>query len=181
MSKRSEYWWYQNLYTPLEIKKINKSIKSSILEEKGSPAEHVVKTSDVKLFKLGNVPLLERFVLSALSANQQNFGYNLYPPQSELRLNYITYNKGNRYDWHMDSNFYHPVSDIKLTCLLNISEKTFEGGEFLLTTGLSKEIKEIIQPGSAIIFPSFFMHKVNPVIKGERTMVSLWLEGPKFQ
>ena len=71
-----------------------------------------------------------RFVLSALSANQQNFGYNLYPPQSELRLNYITYNKGNRYDWHMDSNFYHPVSDIKLTCLLNISEKTFEGGEF---------------------------------------------------
>ena len=48
-------------------------------------------------------------------------------------------------------------------------------------TGLSKEIKEIIQPGSAIIFPSFFMHKVNPVIKGERTMVSLWLEGPKFQ
>ena len=105
MSKRSEYWWYQNLYTPLEIKKINKSIKSSILEEKGSPAEHVVKTSDVKLFKLGNVPLLERFVLSALSANQQNFGYNLYPPQSELRLNYITYNKGNRYDWHMDSNF----------------------------------------------------------------------------
>ena len=73
------------------------------------------------------------------------------------------------------------MSDIKLTCLLNISEKTFEGGEFLLTTGLSKEIKEIIQPGSAIIFPSFFMHKVNPVTKGERTMVSLWLEGPKFQ
>ena len=67
MSKRSEYWWYQNLYTPLEIKKINKSIKSSILEEKGSPAEHVVKTSDVKLFKLGNVPLLERFVLSPLA------------------------------------------------------------------------------------------------------------------
>ena len=30
----------------------------------------------------------------------------------------------------------------KLTCLLNISEKTFEGGEFLLTTGLSKEIKD---------------------------------------
>jgi len=35
--------------------------------------------------------------------------------------------------------------------------------------------------GTALIFPSFIVHKVNPVTKGTRHSLVAWIEGPKWR
>jgi len=35
--------------------------------------------------------------------------------------------------------------------------------------------------GKLLIFPSWFLHKVTPVTKGERISLSTWIKGPKFK
>jgi PKHD-type hydroxylase len=42
-------------------------------------------------------------------------------------------------------------------------------------------VPEIKKSGNMIIFPSFFLHKVTPVIKGDRKTLTAWIAGPKFQ
>jgi len=182
--QRHAFWYYKNLFSAQEIKQINHQVRRNTLEKlKDDPAIGITKTAAVKIFRLGDVPLLKRFVEASMDSNQENFGFNLYPPQNSLCLNYNVYNSDRRgeYDWHFDSHLQNPASDIKLTCLLNLSEKPFEGGQFWLALSSPQEIIELSQPGSALIFPAFVMHKVVPVTKGERITVALWLNGPKFQ
>jgi len=72
------------------------------------------------------------------------------------------------------------VRDIKLTCLLNLSEEKYEGGDLFLFK--DKEVKvEKFVPGSAVVFPSFINHKVNKIISGSRSTLSIWMWGPKFR
>ena len=35
--------------------------------------------------------------------------------------------------------------------------------------------------GTLIMFPSYMLHEVKPVTKGERITLTYWMVGPKFQ
>ena len=95
-------------------------------------------------------------------------------------LNYNLYNKDEEYTWHIDADFKSTIRDIKLTCLLNLSEEKYEGGDLFLFR--DKEIKvEKFDPGCAVIFPSFLSHKVSKIISGKRATLAIWMWGPKFR
>ena len=72
----------------------------------------------------------------------------------------------------------NPASDQKLTCLLNLSEKPYEGGDFYLTFD-NKKIK--FKSGEALIFNSLIAHKVSPITKGERITLTYWGIGPVWR
>ena len=181
--KKNICWFFKNVYSSDEINNINKLVDKNYFIGPNTAAKGVTKTSVVKTFELGKISILDRFLLCCLDANKFNFGYNLYIPQSNLNAHHLTYDEKfkSEYDWHLDLMFDHPATDLKLTCILNVSDEPFEGGSLWLASGEPIEVKEIIEPGSAIIFPSFIMHKVDPVIKGKRKVIALWLTGPKFQ
>ena len=67
---------------------------------------------------------------------------------------------------------------MKLTCLLNLSEETYEGGEFCL---LSSNNSQEFTSGMGLIFNSLIAHKVTPVTKGERITLTYWAEGPSWK
>ena len=113
--------------------------------------------------------------------NNLNFGFDLHQLTSQKILNYNTYTEGEEYSWHIDASSKSPVSDIKLTCLLNLSEEKYEGGELILFKGEEVLCKEFNEPGSAVVFPSFTNHKVNKLISGTRSTLALWMSGPKFR
>ena len=46
-------------------------------------------------------------------------------------MNYNIYGKNGKYGWHIDAST-NLLSDMKLTCLLNLSEEPYEGGEFCM-------------------------------------------------
>ena len=62
--------------------------------------------------------------------NREHFGYNLYPKEDMSGCLFNVYcekNKGG-YGWHYDESS-NPCSDIKLTTIINLSDKKYEGGQ----------------------------------------------------
>ena len=70
------------------------------------------------------------------------------------------------------------VSDIKLTCLLNLSEETYEGGEFHT---INVGGKHDFAPGMGLIMNPLIAHQVTPVTKGERITLTYWAGGPAWR
>jgi hypothetical protein len=180
-----DYWFHQNFFSLKEIKKINKTI----LENKDPnqidfPAEHITKINEVticKYFYLKNIFCKFRNYIEFI--NNTYFGYDIFNEQDNDNIHYNVYDfkKQSRYDYHTDGTFPKEIFDMKLTCLINTSEKPYEGGKFYINKGKEINIKEFDSPGSIIIFPSIFLHKISPVTKGIRSSVTYWIHGPKWR
>ena len=96
---------------------------------------------------------------------------------------YAEYGKDGFYNWHMDSNVemanMPTVRKISMTLLLN-DPKEFKGGELEMYGGdrlNSQSNKFKLKRGYAIFFASFFLHRVNPVTKGNRKSLVMWFSG----
>jgi hypothetical protein len=181
--REATYSFAKALFNLNQIKEINSVIKKNFITNlKDAPAISAKKTSDVKFVMLGP---LQRYILPFIdyvhSANVASFGFDLHQLTSQKILNYNSYEKNSEYTWHIDATSKSPISDIKLTCLLNLSENQYEGGELKLFKGGEVACKEFDEPGSAVVFPSFTNHKVSTVISGNRNTLAIWMSGPKFR
>jgi len=73
------------------------------------------------------------------------------------------------------------VRKISMTLLLS-DPSDFSGGELVLFNGgklddANEGAKFELKRGHAIFFASFLLHKVNPVIKGNRKSLVMWFGG----
>ena len=184
--QRYLYWRFKDLYTPKEIKVLNKKIQQNLLELKDHAATNVVKTAQVSIFDPSKIKELDRIFECIYKANRNNFGFYLYDSinDKQLPLNYNVYDSKSKgeYKYHTDADYEHPLSDIKLTSILNLSLNSYTGGKFYINPfGEEMILPEIYTPGNMIIFPSWFFHKVTPVTKGKRISITIWSKGPKFR
>lgn len=184
MYKRYIYWWFKNLFSIDEIKKLSKKIRNNIVN-KNDNASSSIKTAKVLAINPSPIKELDKFFKSIYDSNKDNFGFNLYDFSTEKQnhMNYNIYNSKHKaeYQYHTDGTYDHQASDIKLTAILNLSLKKYEGGDFYINPFGQEEIVDCIKtPGNLLIFPSYFLHKVTPVTKGERITLSTWIRGPKF-
>ena len=113
--------------------------------------------------------------------NNNYFGFDTV--QLSEQGQYAEYHKGGFYNWHMDSNVemasMPTVRKISMTLLLN-DPKDFEGGDFEIFCGEtldSEKNKYKLKQGHAIFFASFLLHRVMPVIKGNRKSLVMWFGG----
>jgi len=181
--REATYSYIKNLFNIEQIKEININIKKNLnVNAVDAPAISAKKTSDVKFLKLGAIERhIFPFIDYCQTANISSFGFDLHQLTSQKILNYNSYEKGSEYTWHIDATPKSPIKDIKLTCILNLSEEKYEGGELILFKGEEVLCKEFNEPGSAVVFPSFTNHKVNKLISGTRNTLALWMSGPKFR
>lgn len=79
------------------------------------------------------------------------------------------------YGSHMDNIYIGNVrTDLSFTIFLN-DPKTYEGGELIVETEIGeKAIK--LPAGSIVIYPSTKLHRVSPVISGERLVIVSWVQ-----
>ena len=103
--------------------------------------------------------------------------------QLSEQAQYAEYSKGGFYNWHMDSNTemaaMPTVRKISMTLLLNDS-KDYEGGDLEIFCGEtldSEKNKFKLKQGYAVFFASFLLHRVVPVIKGNRKSLVMWFGG----
>jgi PKHD-type hydroxylase len=170
-----------HLFDYEHIKKINVAIQKNLIEAKDKQDQTAIKTSQVKFLHLNSIQnLIMPFLDFIFTANVNYYGFDLFQLTGSKILNYNTYNINEEYTWHIDSTPDSVVKDIKLTCLLNCSEKDYQGGEFNLFSGKEVVVKNF-KPGSAIVFPSFVNHKVDKIISGSRATLAIWMNGPKFR
>ena len=161
-----------------EIRELSYQIKDNILKD--NPATNKNSSYFAIRTKMFDGKL-DRFFDCVEEANYGSFGVELFSkiPSS---LNFNTYDVGQYYGCHKDSNPLGSASDIKLTAILNLSEQKFTGGEFVLFFGNREiEISELANTGSLIVFPSFFYHEVKPVTNGQRISISAWFLGPNWK
>ena len=117
--------------------------------------------------------------------NNNYFGFDTV--QLSEQGQYAEYSKDGFYNWHMDSNTemaaMPTVRKISMTLLLN-DPKDFEGGELELFCGEtldSEKNKFKIKQGYAVFFASFLLHRVMPVIKGNRKSLVMWFGGSSLR
>ena len=100
-------------------------------------------------------------------------------PKSIHSLLFSRYDVGMSYDTHVDNALMSSTSglcrsDVSFTLFLN-SPQDYEGGE-LVIEGVQSEQSYKLEAGSAIVYPSTTLHRVNPVTKGKRLVAVGWVQ-----
>jgi predicted 2-oxoglutarate/Fe(II)-dependent dioxygenase YbiX len=96
------------------------------------------------------------------------------------QLEVIRYTKGGKYDLHQDFISNYKDDFIYKLTILGFLNKDFVGGEFYLLTNRDKFYVDYA-PGDVIVFPTFTMHCVEPVIVGNRYSVVTWYGGKPWR
>ena len=165
-------------FTHEQVKEINKIIKKNIYKKEER------RQSAAAAYKIGEffhvpcnplVGLIHPWLEQCQRTNQEIFGYDIFWDFHLDILNYNVYGTEGEYGWHIDADTIVFRQDMKLTCLLNLSEEPYEGGKFHMITQ-NKEI--IFESGMGIILNSLIAHKTTPVTKGERMTLTYWGLGP---
>ena len=177
------YLSFLNVYDKNAIKEINILVKKNMKSAEGfdPAAENVVKTSKVFILKWGSIYLeLAQLENCIRIANRKIFAYDIFPFDAGTILHYNVYDVEGEYQWHQDLMRIEDPTDMKLTMIVNLSEKPYKGGELMLRINVTDEVIDF-PPGSIVVFTSSLSHKVTPVTEGERTSLTTWVEGPKFR
>lgn len=182
---KNTWWYYENFFNLKTVKEINKIAKQK--KDKSaidSRAKEVSKVCDVTVFNYGYA----KHILDPLNEyidyiNQEEFGFDLYPMTPYQTLNHNTYKADNKghYDYHIDGETHDKINTSKITCLINLSEKSYEGGDFYIFHGGDTKVEQLNTSGSIVMFPSFLNHRVSSVTKGERISLAIWRKGPHWK
>lgn len=169
-----------------EIDKFFNLIKDVKLEEgMTGPNQNQGKLNDsVRRSKLYWIPrnkefywLYKKIVDLMIDTNKTMWKFEI--TGVDILMQYTEYDESYRgyYDWHTDIGNTNN-SKRKLSASIQLSDiNDYEGGDLKFFNKV-KANKEI---GSMTIFPSYLLHKVEPVTKGKRKCLILWLTGPPFK
>ena len=167
-------------FTHEQVKEINKEIRKNIFQKEPLDAA----ASAIKVGSFFHIPclslteLLHPWLKQCQVINKKVFGYDIFWNFHLESFNYNVYVESGEYNWHTDVTK-NKVRDIKLTCLLNLSEETYEGGEFRTIGKPNENIK--FTSGMGLIINPLIAHKVTPVTKGERITLTYWGIGPSWR
>lgn len=94
-------------------------------------------------------------------------------------LQFTQYGPGEHFDWHMDIG-HDETSLRKLSVTILLSDPIdFSGGNLEFAT--AQIGPQARQRGAATFFPSYLLHRVSPVERGERCSLVAWAAGEPFR
>ena len=114
------------------------------------------------------------------SVNESNYKFDI-DIVTDL-IHYVVYpTNGGHLDWHMDIGS-HSVNKRKLAVVVTLSNRDeYTGGEFELLLGGEEAIRPELNRGDVIIFPTYLLHRVKPIINGTRKVIVFWVGGRPFR
>lgn len=196
----NKYVWWKNVFNFRELNEIErycnelelrKGVIFSEREKENFDVSTEYRNSEVNFFHRNEETfwIFDRFNETIDKINKEYFQFDLYGYES---IQYTTYDGSEKghYDWHMDSFIDGEIprdmggSDTrKLTVVMLLNDRNnFTGGEFQLNMGKEINAETInFERGMLIVFPSFLIHRVTPVLSGIRKSMVIWVEGPKFR
>lgn len=95
-------------------------------------------------------------------------------------LSIVRYDKGGKYDFHMDNQM-SPIEDRKIAVVLALNSDFKGGGTEWLWPYPSKPSYLPPSTGSIVMFPSVLLHRGIPVQSGTRWIVVTWALGPPWR
>ena len=125
--------------------------------------------------------VMDRMIGVVAEANRDSFGFDLTDFAESPQVARYTAQREGHFDWHSDIGAGPLAAKRKLTVVVQLSDPaTYQGGTLeLRPDSTSREVPR--RQGSAILFPSFTLHRVTPITAGTRWSLTLWSHGPAFR
>lgn len=181
----TDYYWFENGFTKEELKKIEGMTSELPWETAATGQDDTSEVSDYRKSKIKWCPQNEdwHWVYSKLHNmifEANNVMWKMDITTMPEMIQYTEYYEGGgQYDWHMDCGIgLQNRRKISVTVQLSDSSE-YEGGE--LEFNIGKQITAPRVQGAAVIFPSFYLHRVTPVTKGTRKSFVLWVGGEPYR
>jgi PKHD-type hydroxylase len=130
--------------------------------------------------------IFERLGRVAMRANER---YRLDLTGFDEDLQFTVYEPGSFYSWHQDG-LDGRVGRRKLSLVLQLSDPAdYDGGELELFDVVEDSSDEELvafhastaERGTAVVFPAFEYHRVQPLRRGIRHSLVAWVSGPPFR
>ncbi len=191
--------WKKNIFTDEELDKIDElfskkelslaSISNGVSEENKETfgTDTNFRRSNVSFHRPTdeNYWIFQRINRAIEETNNLYYNYDL---NGYDYLQYTQYDEAYKghYDYHIDMSFDAKSDDaqprkLSIVLMLNTPKTDFEGGDFNIKIGGDNDITIPFERGFMVLFPSFLLHKVQPVTKGIRKTLVAWVLGPKFK
>jgi PKHD-type hydroxylase len=189
-SKITEPWVYiDSCFTEEELQRIEEYCSFKKLNKSstvGSSTQARVSNNNFNDVGQDNQWFITRINEALEQANKAFFGFDLYGYSYFQYAEYEGTENG-KYDAHTDLIFSRDkpsymvdTRKLSLSLLLSEPEKDFIGGEFFIHLSQNPTLHNL-KRGQMIVFPSFMLHGVSPVLSGIRKSIVIWVEGPKFK
>lgn len=123
---------------------------------------------------------MEKMIALVAEVNRASFRLDLADfGESAQIARYGSEDQGH-FGWHSDIGAGHWAAQRKLTVVVQLSDpQDYDGGGLDLQPD-STTTEAPRDRGAAALFPSFTLHRVTPVTRGERWSLTLWAHGPAF-
>ena len=125
--------------------------------------------------------IMRRMMDLVAEVNREAFDFSLGGFDEALQLTRYRADELGHYDWHSDRGGQGFSRFRKLTVVVQLSvPESYEGGELQLNATGKAETMPTAR-GTAIVFPSYILHRVTPVTAGIRHSLVTWVHGPAFR
>ena len=192
----NQYAYFNDVFTKDELKKIIEISNEIPLVDgevgNGTIGPRVSKINHQTLNE-NNKWIFDRLNQLIMHCNWEFFNYDLTGYESYQYAEYHAEDVGH-YDYHVDIVFRgdnlqgsalgFETRKLSMSLLLNEPGVDFDGGEFYVKiSGYDGNVPPEVEfkSGTAILFPSWLMHRVAPVTRGIRKSLVVWVTGPKFR
>lgn len=191
------FYYAENAISPFEINKITKYVENNFKFEKGKTGiseygndNESSNNRDIAYIDpdSNNKWLYDKLSYFVTAANDLYYNFDIDVVTDSIH--YVIYptpttpqgKDGGHLDWHMDIGAMG-VNKRKLAMTVQLSDPSeYEGGDFQIWVGGKDGFITLPRKkGDIIVFPTFLMHRVTPIIKGERRCLVFWSGGNSFK
>ena len=182
-----ETWaYYNNVFSKEECERIidigiNKKIKKAKIHqiENQKSSEKIRDSKICWIYPSDEINWAYRRITDVvLDLNDRFFKFDLYGFIEGFQFTHYKEPKG-KYVKHIDRYQGGLIRKLSLSIQLS-NPDCYKGGELLLHNSNEPAICPKEQ-GKLILFPSYILHEVKPVTKGERYSLVAWITGPQFK
>lgn len=181
----ADYVWFKNFLDEAQTEDIrNLWDDAKVMDARVNNAGKEMDKDDLRKSKIIFIKpgetdwIYDKLGQTCVQMNSRRYKFDIAGFQTELQL--ARYEDGGFFDWHMDFGS-GDISNRKLSITVQLSDPDeYEGGELQFMIN-QKAVTAPREKGTAIIFPSFAMHRVLPVTKGCRMSVVGWIGGAPYK
>jgi len=180
LDKVNLYAYWENAFTKEECEKIIKIAKDKGFIQGVTAGKSDIRKSKVSwLYACDDMEWAFRRVTDIiLDLNEKFFGFDIFGLNEGFQFtNYKA--PGDKYGKHVDRALDLVVRKLSISIQLS-DPKKYKGGELYLYEGDKGTLMDKKQ-GTLILFPSYVLHEVMPVTKGERNSLVTWVTGNQFK
>ncbi len=125
--------------------------------------------------------IMARIIDVVRQANRETFGFDITEFAESPQIALYRAAREGHFDWHADIGDGRLAAKRKLTMVVQLTAPgAYDGGDLELMPS-AQVTRAARDRGSATLFPSFLLHRVTPVRRGQRQSLTTWCHGPAFR